>query len=748
MKNICNSFLLITVLLFFFTTQLFGQQTLRILDLQSGQPIAGASFRTGQAKGQSDQNGTIHFASAGPTLEITHIGYVLVKLTGTELRLALQNGTVELQPADEVLLNPVTVFAIKGKAAKDDMKLSNGEWIQHDAGQVLLQIPGFSAMRKSGAFGLDPVFRGFKLDQINVLTNGAMTSLAACPNRMDPPTSQVLVSQVEQVDILKGPHNFRFGPVSGAVINFKTAAPEFTGVSRAFGRVNTGLESNGEIFRTEGVVGMRNVKMQIAGLGSWSKGGNYTDGNDSIIPAGFQRGSAGLQADFNVRGKNVLSFSAIRSFARDVDFPTLMMDLITDDSWMVQAEYKAKPNRKTVKGWNTQVYASFVDHLMGNTLRPEAGKMADAETAVNTTVAGGRTEWIFKTRSVELFAGLDLKHEQEDGNRVRSNVRMGPMKGKTIIDTVWQDSYITRGGMFAEWHKQLQQYKLVISGRLDAVQGDSRNPSSVFSSIYPETQKTDINPSLSIGMSRNWTRRWYSGLWLGRGLRSAGIPERFINAMQIGIDPYELLGNPQLRAEANNQADVIIGYKSAATAVQWNGFASRVTNYITGVKTNIPSRFGAPGTRKYINLDKADLYGFEFSWTQLWLPQLQQQCTMAYTHGKNVVTGEALPQIAPFDLLYSMEAKLLNGKLLPYGQLRWVAAQKRIAQDFGEPETGEFTVISLGIKSEPLKNLQFTASVNNLFDRAYREHLSRFIRPSLPLNSTGRSLAVMVSYSF
>lgn len=749
MKIIYKQTISIIIITLFSLISLQAQNTLQIIDKETRKPVAGVSFQYEYEKGQSDREGKIYLKNtSGDVLEITHIGYAMLQLCQPGLNDAFQRGWIELQPANEVLLNPVTVYALKGKAAKENMKLSNGEWIQHDAGQVLQQIPGFSAMRKSGDFGFDPVFRGFKLDQLNILTNGGLATLAACPNRMDPPTSQVLVSQVERVEILKGPHSFRYGPATGAVINFKTAEPEFTHHPKAFGRINGGYETNGEIARTEGVIGVRTDKMQIAGIGSYSKGNDYKDGNESIIPARFGRGSVGLQSDFNIRQKNILSLSATRSFARKVDFPTLMMDLINDDSWMLQGEYKIKYNNKKITGWNTQLYASFVDHLMGNNYRPEAGKMADAETAVNTKVFGGRTEWVLRSGLSELIAGLDAKHEQEDGNRVRSNIRMGAMKGNTVIDTVWQDSRIARGGAFAEWHYQLQEFRLAVSGRLDAVYGTAKNPSSKFKAQYAEVEATDVNPSLSVGISRQWPGNWYTGLWLGRGVRSAGIPERFINSMQIGIDPYEMLGNPQLKPEANHQTDLIVGYKSANTSVEWNGFASMVTNYISSVKTNIPPRFGAPGVRQYVNLNKAFLTGFEFNWMQQWIPELMQQLTAAYTYAKNNDNGEPLPQIAPFDLRYSLEGRLWENKMLPYAQLRWVAKQNRVASDFGEAKTPEFTTMNIGVKSELMKNLQVTASVNNIFNRAYREHLSRFISPTLPLNSPGRSFVIMASISF
>lgn len=746
-----SSYKIIVVALLLITSNVvntYAQQKILLRDVKSQQPVGNANFQLGTQRGESDKNGMIQIVTTdNNSLIISHISHETVVLQPKDLLTAIQNGWIELNPSTGVYLNPVTVYALKGRATQETIKLNNGDWVQHDAGQVLQQIPGFSAIKKSGAFGFDPVFRGFKLDQLNILNDGALTSTAACPNRMDPPTSQVLVSQVQQIEILKGPHSFRYGPSMGAVINFKSVPAEFGNATIPFGRVTTGYESNGEIYRLEGVVGVRTKKIQLAATGSYSQGHNYTDGNDSIIPARFSRGSVGLTADVQVKSNQLLKVSATRNFARNTDFPTLMMDLLSDDTWMLQGQYKISGKNKWYTQWNTQLYASFVDHKMDNLLRPAAKSMEATVDAVTNTW-GGRTEFTVVRKKSQLYFGADMKYETADGNRLRKMIT-GPMAGKVFIDTVWQNGEITRGGIFGEWHHQIFQYKLVVSGRLDAVHARASNTSAKFTNQYVENENTDINTSMSAGISRQWNNEWQAGVWLGRGVRSANLTERYINSLQIGMDPYEMLGNPQLKPEANNQADIIIGYKTDNTSLQWNGYASLVTNYISSViNPAIAPRFGAPGVRQYINIDKASLFGFEFNWQQQWSTVLQQQFTIAYTYGKNNGTSKPLPEIAPLDFRYRLEGNVFKKKIAPYTQVRYATKQSRIADDFGEKSTPAFTTVDLGVKTELIKKLQVIFSINNLFNKTYREHLSRYIRPTLPLNSTGRSVVIMASYNF
>lgn len=725
-----------------------AQQTIILIDKYSKLPIENVNFILGKQKGQSDKNGTIQFRiDSNFHLIVSHISYQSLRLGLQEIKSGIGQGFLELTPSANSYLNPVTVYAIKGKALQETIKLDNGDWVQHDAGQLLQQVPGFSAIKKSGSFGFDPVFRGFKYDQLSILSDGILTSTAACPNRMDPPASQVLISQARQIEILKRPHSFRYGPSTGAVINFKTAEPEFSNTTKFFGRITGGYETNGDVYRTEGMIGMRSRKTQLLGIGSYSKGYNYKDGNDSIIPAHFSRGSVGLTANVQTKQDQVLTLSATKNFARNTDFPVLMMDLLSDNTWMLKSEYKVDGKNKWFSQWNTQLFASFVEHKMGNWQRPAYSSVQSSVDA-ETDTRGGRTEFALLRKKAKFFFGADAKYESADGYRTRK-MMTGPMAGKVFMDTLWQKGVISRGGLFGEWHQLLYQYKLAFSGRLDVVHANAKNTSVKFNKTYAENENTNINISISAGISRQWNNRWQLGFWLGSGTRSANLTERYINSLQIGLDPYEMLGNPRLKPETNNQADLLVAYKKENTSIQLSGYASLISNYISSViNPTIAPSFGAPGARQYINIDKAALTGFEFVWHQQILSALQHQLVISYTYGENKNLHRPLPEIAPMDLRYRLQSNLAKGKVLPYVQARHVLKQKRIATDFGENTTSAFTTIDAGVKTQIIKSFQLTFAVDNVFDKAYREHLSRYIRPTLPLNSVGRSVVIMASYSF
>lgn len=455
---------------------------------------------------------------------------VLVLLLYTQTAPAQKNN---FNDSTAETLSPVSVYALKGKPTHRSLKLTHADWVKHDAGEVLLQIPGFSSIRKSGDFGFDPVFRGFKWEQVSILNDGGLTAHAACPNRMDPPSSQVMINQVEKIEVIKGPHNFRFGPATGAVVNFKTADPVFSSQKEIFGRINIGGESNGNIFRTEGQLGMRGKNIQVSLAGSYSNGQDYRDGSGTIIPAVFNRGAINLNAAYQVKQNQVASVNITRNFARNTSFPTLMMDLLSDDTWMIQGKYQVKSANRWYSQWNTQVFTSFVDHQMGNGLRPASATML-SHVFSNTQTSGGRTEFQIKRNNQTIYLGADLKYEYANGNRTRT-MMTGMMAGKTFTDTLWQKASLLHTGFFGHFDKTIGKYELTLSSRIDLVHAKPRAVSAKYAGTNTDLETVDLNPSISAGINRIFSRSFQAGLWLGRGVRSASITEKFINFLPAGL---------------------------------------------------------------------------------------------------------------------------------------------------------------------------------------------------------------------
>jgi iron complex outermembrane receptor protein len=727
-------------------------QQIRLLDMDDNLPIIGVTFKYGEQRGVSDTNGIIRFKleEGGASMFLSHLSYGEWVWEDDEIKELIKRRVYYRKNA-EFSLYPVTVIAVKEREQPDtQLGIGYPERMEHDGANILNQLPAFNSIRKSGSYGMDPVFRGYKYDQLNVVMNGAQSATAACPNRMDPPTSQMAPNMMDRIEVLKGPHSLRYGTGFGGTINFIPAKLQFSQDPVATGRISSGYEGNGRIFRSEGELGMLSERFDMRFFGSWSGGDDYQAGNGRDVQADFSRGSIGSNIGIKLGGNQQLRLSGMYNVARDADFAALPMDLRDDDTWMFNARHDILIQQGALQTWNTTVFASFVDHLMNNLQRPAAQRNVNAETNAETYNFGGRTESIWQFTRSKLYAGADLRVEGASGTRVRTFLT-GPMVGNSVRDNAWQDGQIARTGLFAEYHLSGSALKYVLSGRLEMNQSDIRDVSQEFAQLNPDISATQWNLSLSAGAQKSLSQSLKLGLWLGRAQRSGSLTERFINFFPVGQDPFEILGNPNIDPEINNQLDLTLEWNRENTALNLDVFGSYLQNYISSIidpslNPRIPM---SPGVRRVINIDEAFKTGFEISWVQQLFNGTQQQLSLAYTYAQDLERDEALPEIPPMDIRYKLKGTYLNNLISPEVSLRYVLQQNRVSQEFGETVTPDFLVMDLNISYNLTNNIRLNAGVNNLFNENYFEHLNRSVRGSMdPIFAPGRNIYTNLSIQF
>lgn len=725
-------------------------RSFQILDQSTQEPIFGLMFYYGEQKGVSDQNGYISLSFlAGEVLHLSHINYGKWTVEEAELLDIFEEG--KLYRKENIFkLQPISVISLKVAEEKDQkIHISDQERLHHDAGAILNLNPVISSIRKSGAFAFDPVMRGFKYDQLNIVIDGLQSATAACPNRMDPPTSQIALNRIKQIEILKGPHALRYGIGLGGTINFIQEDPRFTVSKNTYGRYSAMYESNGQTFRNEGRLGFTGENYDVGILGSWSKGTDYKDGNGNMVPANFKRGTIGMYGDFRLSNSDLLQLTVQRNFARDVDFPTLAMDLRSDDTWMGSLRHTRNFNERSLQSWTSSGFFSLVDHLMDNGLKELNPRMVNSRTPANTQNMGMRTEGMWQFGMAKLYAGLDFRTEAAQGTRTREFL-MGPNAGKTFFDNAWQDSRINKTGVFSSYNLPFGQYLFSLAGRLDINQALAKDNAEEFLNVNSTTEITQLNPGFSAGLKRFLGEDFNLGLWLASVKRSGSITERFINYFPVGVDPYEMLGNPDLKPETNNQMDLVLAYNKSKISMELNLFAAYLTNFITAEKTELTPRLPtSPGVRQFVNINEALKTGFEMNFNHIIGLGFRQQLMFAYTYGQNLVISEALPEIAPFDLRYAIMGTHFDNRLNTAIRLRHVMGQDRISESFGETATPQFTILDIDASYDINSFIAAKIGVQNLFDQAYYEHLNRPIGMNrVPMYAPGRNFFFMLNMRF
>ena len=240
------------------------------------------------------------------------------------------------------------------------------------------------------------------------------------------------------------------------------------------------------------------------------------------------------------------------------------------------------------------------------------------------------------------------------------------------------------------------------------------------------------------------------------------MTERFIILLPISYDPYDYLGNPQLKPEVNNEVD--LGYRFIQNKIGSDrSFCILFICYeLYYWRTGTAIRSETSNQRCAWVL-KNSLISTKLTWQDsnflmLLLTQFKWFANLnaAYTMGINpnamqymfeggevvdeqIIENDPLPEIPPFEANISAGYKFFNRKLMPEFNIRLVAAQNKVSRAFNETTSPAFTTLNFILDYHYNANLKVYAGVNNIFNATYYEHLNRrIIGSSDPLYEPGR----------
>jgi iron complex outermembrane recepter protein len=659
------------------------------------------------------------------TIIVSYIGFERIEKTITLSEGEKKQIDIYLREQPVILVEEIVVTGTRHASyVQAEYLRKDFESLQpEDLGKFLRNVPNVSAIRRGG-YGLDPVLRGFKYDQLNVQVDGGARIEGACPSRMDPPMAHISAGDLEKIEILKGPYALRFGPSFGGVVNMVMAAPERFESFTVGARLESGYESNLDGWQNRVSISGGSSVYDFRVSGGFAQYNNYTDGAGNEIPASFEKSDYTVKLGLNPMQNHRFQVSFRQVFARDVMFPSLPMDERRDDTSILILDYAARNLNSSVTSLNLKAYRSDVGHLMDNRDKPTA-LMTDAITDVTTSVWGFRVETGLLVKSNVMFVGIDYAQTDKSGFRTREFIA-GPRRGTILTDNVWQGASIMNAGIFGEFRSSIADVQFVAAVRADYNEAASKEPDDAFAILYNSMNSEFTNLSISAGGTKAVSRNLELSLFAGRGVRSPGISERYINFLPVGVDRYDYIGNPQLSSEVNNNIDLGFRMRTSAGMVTGNLFYSFVKDFISPELTDLQGKnMDVLGVKRFTNISSASLTGFEVGYNAVYGNLLHVSTQASYTRGKNNITDEWLPEIPPFEARAVMGFSLLKGKLMPELSLRGVAGQSNISGTFGETRTPGFFLAHIAIRFIPSRYINISAGINNIFDKVYYEHLNR-----------------------
>ena len=659
---------------------------------------------------------------------------------------------------DSVDLQKVTV---KSSAIKTEVTNVSGEDLKSaDLADALTKAtPAITIQRRSGIAN-DIILRGQRKDDINILVDGGKI-YGACPNRMDPPTSHVITSNIKDVDIIEGPYDVEdFGTLSGAV-KVTTNQPS----KNLHGNVNLNMGSwgykKGSAFISGG-----NDKVKVLVGASTERSEQYKDGNHHSLaeqlkiatkgtpnapkqykPSEFdrdayQKTSFMGKAYINITDNQELRLSYTGNRSDDVLYPSTPMDAIKDDSDLYNIQYILKNISPYSQRLTLEYYYSTVDHPMTNQYRLASnGPAGTIANVMSATVYGGKITNRSHIDNLAVEYGIEASKRNWDGRYYKKYTTNPVSLNKSIPDVDTNNM-----GVFAKAKRGFGKFEFEGGLRYD----HTKIEPGVLNSGTKDLSKSynDLSGYLFTYYHQNESLKYFAGL--GKSIRVPDAKESHDRGKDVsGATDGLLIGNPNLNETKNYEADLGVegDYDNLTTKAKL--FYSRLKDFIVYNAT----------AKQYQNTD-AKIYGLEISGTYFATDNLYIDYGVAYQRGKkdHPLAGQSdtdLPSIPPIKanlaLNYDYDDSLsLKAEVIASGKWR------HFDSDNGEQKISGWGVVNLKASKEFKKGFGITIGVDNLFNKAYAVSntykdlslVSGSTGDVMLLNEPGRYAYLNLSYKF
>lgn len=380
--------------------------------------------------------------------------------------------------------------------------------------------------------------------------------------------------------------------------------------------------------------------------------------------------------------------------------------------------------------FEANVYYNYADHIMDNyTLRsPDSGMSGGMSGGDMSGSMGSSMDSSMNSgSSMNMAMPMAMEFDRRTvGGRMMGTWNLSDFELRSGADTQlnthrskgdegWtKDARFHDYGLFSELTWNTTDLSKVVSGaRLDRVLVD--NFTDVGSS-----ERTDTLPAGFIRFEHNLAEMpvmFYAGI---------GYTERFPDYWELFSPTYGPDGSTdafdKVKTEKTTQIDIGAQYKGQRLESWVSAYIGRVNDFIL---------FRYDPDNAYISqVDNvnATIMGGEAGLSYQLSESWKTDASLAYSWGKNTDNHQPLPQISPLEARLGLTWE--NGDWSSTGLLRLVSSQHRVAINEGNVVGKDFdscpgfAIFSANAAYKVNKYVKVSAGVDNLFDKAYSEHLN------------------------
>lgn len=736
-----------------------------ILDAETGQSIGDVSIHFLQSQNHfvSDQNGKFKIkldSKNGFEIVFSRIGYKSYTLTlePPHKDMLLE---VRLQPT-EISLGEITVTSTRYSKMEKDIALPieviSTDKLKHKLAlsvpDAITSEPGITIVR-DGIWGTDINIRGLSRQNIVTLVDGNRIETAA---NHAAGLSLIDMFDIERIEVIKGGVSSLYGTGAiGGVINVTTKSPSYSDDLILSGTITSGYNSVNE-------GGLGNLSLTASSDKAFVKAsGSVRSAVNTQTPQGVLPNSQFRDNYFSgIAGIKLLNIHELKInfqnfVGKDIGIPggksfpqTAAARYQLASRLMYSAEYKLNNLFSFLPSTSVKYFGQEIERKVE--LKPNSTTTTLPRATHSTNGMQFQTNWLLGNLN-QLAAGIDFWQRKYTGFR-ETIVKTGASTRITADYPVPNSKYMSTG-FYAQDEQRMLANKLVVTfgGRFDLIKvtnAETRNPAYIINNgittypsknplaSFPAGEFNDKSWSGNIGFLFSLMDNVDITLNLAHAFRSPVLEERF-QYINLGGDVY--LGNPNLKSERGNFVDAGFRIWDDDLSLKTNFFFNSFDNLVIDKPVIVDSLFQKD------NVGKAQLYGFDLGVEYNLLNKLVVFASSSFVIGKDTETNTNLPQIPP-----------MNGRFgLKNSMLKWVsvelastvfAEQNKVA--FGEKATPGYVLFDIYLSSTTIDwnflSFRVFAGVENIFDKAYRNHLSTN-RGSI-LIEPGRNIFVRTNIAF
>ena len=642
-------------------------------------------------------------------------------------------------------LTDIIVIGQRDTATTDQIESDKEIVSTPDAAALVARAPGASLIDNGGLSG-QVQYRGLFGDRILVRVNGQRFSSGG-PNLMDPPLHYAPMALVDRIEVDRGISPVRKGPGLGGGVNAVLKQAQFSDSAtlQPHADLTAGYRSGDNSYLLGGLVSLSSERVKLGVIASYEKGDDLQFPDGTIASSSFERLNFGAHAGLKV-GDGSLTLSYRRQETDPTGNPPFPMDIQYFNTDFLNLAYEGQLNDNLY----LEVEAGHVAirHLMDNySLRQGPASAMDQRA----TFADADTS----TAATALRIGVPDRHVRigADVETMDKDVRItNPMNAAFFLTSLNNISG-SRVGAFVESRLGFGPVEAEIGARFDHHRMEAGSP--FLGSAVPMGPR--ILADGFAASDRDWsdntvdvTARFWSDmgnitprLSLAYKTRVANAVERFswlpTGASGGLADGNIYVGDLNLKNEKAWVAEIGFDYQDSRFYVRPTLFYRRVDDFIQGVPFDdtpgvidspvemVANMNGDSTPLRFGNVD-AEFYGADLDFGWHISGPLHLDGTASYVRAKRRDIDDDLYRITPPNarvaLSWQEETWHLGAELQAFADQNKVSATNSEQPSDGYLLAGLFGHVAL------TSTLSLDASVENLFDKKYTDHLAGYNRVS------------------